>query len=216
MDLRQLAARLDALARDRQQAQRQQTEPLDQQLRRLMEQRSHVPGYTHERFQQDMAALQAKHLALVQQPRSGLADLPGGPLYALLDELCPAYEAAEAPTRAAIRDAVAARRGMPDRVLSYAQSLAGQVRSAADEPLLHRALVAVSIENHAVDYRDSLLATADMYVRAERSGIDPRPYFAYAADLSDTATPLGGPTPVAQVLRDFPGYAVLAERRGRP
>ena len=131
----------------------------------------------------------------------------------LLDELIPKYLAGTDAEREGLRRAVAARRALPDRVRAYAWSVAQRIRSPEDVELLRAGLAAMSIENCAVDYRDTLLALAELWVRAERAGIDPQRHFEAVAAVSDTHVPAGGSTPVSKTLRDFHGYAVLAEPR---
>lgn len=133
----------------------------------------------------------------------------------LLDELIPEYLAGTDAEREHVRRAVAARWTLLDRVRGYAVSLAERIRTPQDVGLLRAGLAAMSIENCAVDYRDTLLALAELWVRAERAGIDPRPHFGAIAAVSDTQVPQGGSTPMAKTLREFHGYAVVAERRGK-
>ncbi len=139
---------------------------------------------------------------------------PDPPLYIVLDDLCPAYLDATDDWRMHVRTIVAAQSGLPDRVRAYAQKIASRINSAEDEESLRVALAAMSIEDAATDYRDTLSALADIYVRAERAGIDARRSFVDASRLSSTEVPAGGSTPLADVLREFHGYAILQERRG--
>ena len=142
-------------------------------------------------------------------------DDPYAEMYALLDLLCPRYLAAPAAERAAIRGAVGGRVGMLSALLGYIHRAARQIHSPADEHWLIHGLAAASIENCHRDFRDVLLALAELYVAAEAGGMDPKPAFARVAALSDSDKPAGGPTPVREMLAHFHDYAVLAERKAR-
>ncbi len=74
-------------------------------------------------------------------------------------------------------------------------------------------MAAVSIENCRQDFRDVLLALADLYVAAEEVGIDPRPEFNAVSRLSSEKKPAGGTTAVSTVLADFYRSAALRERK---
>ncbi len=139
---------------------------------------------------------------------------PDPPLHIVLDDLCPAYLDAADDWRMHVRAIVAAQSGLPDRVRAYAQNVANRVNSAEDGESLRVALAAMSIEDAATNYRDTLSALADIYLRAERAGVDAHRNFVDASRLSSTEVPAGGSTPLAEVLREFHGCAILQERRG--
>src|SRR5437763_12610434 len=84
-----------------------------------------------------------------------------------------------------------------------------QLRATRDRAWLTLGLAGASIENSRRDYRDLLLALAELYVAAEESGLDPQPEFARIATLSDGEKPAGGPTPVSKMLARFHLSAVL-------
>lgn len=200
MDLAALTARLDELEQEFQRRMAPVNRFLEENLRRV----NQPGGLTPNEFDR-------KSREVLERVGNGEAGL-----HTLLDEVCPAYLEAPAVDREAVRAAVQSRRSMPDRVRAYAEMLAKSIRSPQDIDALSAALAAMSIENCASDYRDTLLTLAEIYVRAERAGIDPRPHFDSVAGLSSAEVPRGGSTPVARMLRDFHGYAVLAERRGKP
>jgi hypothetical protein len=125
------------------------------------------------------------------------------------------YLAAASRERKAIRSVVSDKDGILSALLGYAYRAATQLRTKADEEWLDKGLAAVSIENCSKDYRDVLLALAELYVAAEEMGINPKPAFKAAAALSSRETPRGGKTPVSKMLSSFHSYGALKERRGR-
>jgi hypothetical protein len=200
MDLATLSARLDELDWEFQRRMAPVNRFLADNLRRV----NQPDGLTPTEFDR-----QAREV----RERAGDGEAA---LHALLDELCPAYLRGTSDERAAVRAAVAAKRTMPDRVRGYAHVRARSIRSPEDVETLRVALSAMSIENCAMDYRDTLLALAEIYVRAERAGIDPQPHFEAVAAVSSSERPRGGRTPLAQMLPVFHTYAVLPARRGKP
>jgi hypothetical protein len=76
-------------------------------------------------------------------------------------------------------------------------------------------LAAISIENCARDYRDVLLALAELYVTAEEAGIKPSSDFRAVSKLSSEEKPRGGDTSMKKMLANFRGYGALRERRER-
>jgi hypothetical protein len=131
------------------------------------------------------------------------------------DRLCQIYLAASHEQRARIRTAVSDKRGVLNHLLGHFYRSARQIHSAADGQWLRIGLAAASIENCSSDYRDFLLALAELFVAAESAGINPRPEFKAVAAMSSRETPRGGMTPVSTMLSKFHTYAVLKERRGR-
>ena len=131
------------------------------------------------------------------------------------DHLCQIYLAASHEERARIRTAVSDKRGILNRLLGHVYRSARQIHSAADRQWLRIGLAAASIENCSSDYRDFLLALAELYVTAEAAGLNPRSDFKAVAAMSSRETPRGGTTPVSSMLARFHTYGVLKERRGR-
>jgi hypothetical protein len=136
-------------------------------------------------------------------------------MYDFFDELCPAYLDAASPQRAEIRAVVSDKAGLPSALLGYVYRSASQIQSASDGEWLRRGLAAASIENCARDFRDVVLALAELYVAAEEAGIDPKPAFKAVARLSSRDKPRGGTTPVRQMLANFHRYGALKERKRR-
>jgi hypothetical protein len=131
------------------------------------------------------------------------------------DHLCQIYLAASQEQRARIRTVVSDKRGILNHLLGHVYQSARQIHSTADRQRLRIGLAAASIENCSSDYRDFLLALAELYVTAEAAGLNPRPEFKAVAAMSSRETPRGGTTPVSSMLARFHTYAVLKERRGR-
>jgi hypothetical protein len=135
-------------------------------------------------------------------------------IYSLFERLCAAYLGCDSTGRMKIRDFVAARKTPRTLLWMYVGELSKQIKCGDDVDQLTLGLAAVSIENCGSDYRDTLTTLADLYVRAEEVGIDPRPIFDAVADLStDSPTP-GGCDALSTTLREFESHAVLQERRG--
>jgi hypothetical protein len=163
-------------------------------------------GYTAADCDRDIEAIREKQRARYD---------PYQAIHAFLDELCPAYLEASAEERAAVRGAVSDKRGVLSALLGYAYRAAQRIQSPADREWLRRGLAAISIENCARDYRDVLLALAELYVVAEEAGLRPRSEFTAVSKLSSRELPRGGDTPMQGMLANFSRYAVLRERRKR-
>lgn len=163
-------------------------------------------GYTPADFERDVKAVKDRQRARYD---------PYEAIYALLDELCPAYLDASAEQRAAVRAAVSDKRGVSGALLGYVYRAAERVRSSVDRGWLWKGLAAISMENCGRDYRDVLLALAELYVAAEEAGIEPRADFKAVSRRSSGEKPRGGRTSMRQMLARFQSYGVLRERRER-
>ena len=163
-------------------------------------------GYTTADSKRDIKAIRERQLARYD---------PYQAIYALPDELCPAYLAASAEERAAVRAAASDKNGVLSALLGYAWRAARQIQSPEDREWLRRGLAAISIENCARDYRDVLLALAELYVMAEEAGIKPSSDFRAVSRLSGEEKPRGGDTSMKKMLANFRGYGALRERRRR-
>lgn len=69
-----------------------------------------------------------------------------------------------------------------------------------DKVWLMRGLVASSMENCSVDFRDSLSRLASLYSTAKQKGIDPEPIFQEIAKISSHEIPVGGSTPMSEMM----------------
>jgi len=180
-------------------------EPINQVIRESLF-KVNRDGYTPADYERDVKAIREKQRARYD---------PYQAIYELLDELCPAYLEASAERCAAVRVAVSDKGGVLSALLGYAYRAAKRIQSPLDREWLRRGLAAISIENCARDYRDVLLALAELYVAAEEAGIRPRSDFTAVSRLSSRELPRGGDTPMQGMLANFSRYAVLRERRKR-
>lgn len=137
-------------------------------------------------------------------------------IYRLLDGLCAVYLDPSSQQRAEIRSAVSGKEGIWSGLIAYAYRAAKRLESPADKEWLRLGLAAISIENCGADFRDTLMALAELWLAGERAGIDPEPYFKEVAELSSCQAPSGGTTTLRDMLSGFRSYAVLQERRNRP
>jgi len=117
------------------------------------------------------------------------------------NDLCRIYVDASHQERRLIRDAVADKEGILNCLLGYVYESARQVRVTRDRSWLRIGLAAAAIQVGGYDYRDFLLALAELYVTAEEVGIDPEPEFEAMG---------------AGIPADFHTYAVVRSRRARP
>jgi hypothetical protein len=180
-------------------------EPINQVIRESLF-KVNRDGYTPADYERDVEAIREKQRAKYD---------PYQAIYELLDELCPAYLEASAERRAAVRVAASDKSGVLSALLGYAYRMAKRIQSPLDREWLRRGLAAISIENCARDYRDVLLALAELYVAAEEAGIRPRSDFTAVSKLSSGEKPTGGSTSVKEMLANFSRYGVLRERRKR-
>lgn len=163
-------------------------------------------GYTWRMFKEELARLNAS-LRAVHDPGPGLM--------ALFIELCDLFLVSDETVRRDLRAFAAQRRELSDHLLTVANYNASEIKSSADLTPLRRGLAAISIENCALDFRDDLIALAQLYVGAEEAGIDPRPHFEFVAELSDDRPTPGGFESTAKMLRELERCAVVAERRSK-
>jgi hypothetical protein len=163
-------------------------------------------GYAPADYERDWRAVRERQLDTYD---------PYPAIYELLDELCPAYLEVSAPERDAIRAAVSDKNGVLSALLGYAYRAAKRIQSPADSEWLRRGLAAISIENCSRDWRDVLLALAELYVVAEEAGIKPQSDFTAVSRLSSDKKPVGSDTSMRGILAHFRSYGVLKERRRR-
>ena len=162
-------------------------------------------GYTAKDLERDMKRAREEQLA-----KNNIYE----EINAFYDQLMPQYLGAVDAEREQIRSLFQKKRGLQNVLLGFAYRAADGINSPSDIPPLRLGLAAMSIEDFSVDYRDSLLALAELCVRAERAGIDPRPVFDEIAEMSSAQVSTGGAkNPTCKILKDFQTYAVLNERR---
>jgi hypothetical protein len=100
--------------------------------------------------------------------------------------------------RAAVLEAFRGRYGLLNMLVGLAYTAADRIRSTGEDIWLRIGLTAASIEESLgkVDFRDRLLALAELFVTAEEAGLDPR------ADFESICG-----------LKGFSDYAVVRSRR---
>ena len=202
MNLEQIAKQLDGLEVRYQDWRK----PIDDLIERSVR-RVNRDGYTFADSQREVEEITNKQRAEYDPVRE---------TFAFFDDVCLVFLNATAQQRDQLRALVSGKPGVQASLLSYAYSSVGRLQSPNDIQLLRNALAAVSMENCSGDARDVLVALAEMYVMAEKVGMDPEPHFKYVASLSSNQRPRGGHTPVSEILDHFTGYAILKERRARP
>ena len=112
-----------------------------------------------------------------------------------------------------IRTSFYGNRDFENFLFGYTRRAVSQLQTSGEEIWLWRGLVSTSLENCGIDYRDTLICLAELFVTAENHGIDAKGSFQKVAWRSSQEKPRGVPTPVAQVLMNFESYAILEERR---
>jgi hypothetical protein len=75
---------------------------------------------------------------------------------------------------------------------------------------LQQPLAAVSIDDDGTDFRDTYVALGDLYIAAARCGMDPRPYFDEAAEISSGVSNIEQ-TSMRDFLLRFEGSAYFGE-----
>jgi hypothetical protein len=125
------------------------------------------------------------------------------------------YATTDAGTKRTVRSAAAQVRGIGDLLLGIAKWYAADARGASATTECALAVEAISLENCASDFRDTLRAMGVTWLAFERNGLDPRAAFLRAAAGADRDPPRGGRTPVAEMLTAFETSAYLAALRPR-
>jgi hypothetical protein len=127
---------------------------------------------------QELAALEA------QGPTSTLSIFEPSPeLEQFCCDLCRLYLAASMLERYRIQFLVTDKEGLQNCLLGHAYKCATQLQATKDENWLRLGLAASILASQKMDYRDVLLAWAELYVVAEETGLDPNPAFKAIASL---------------------------------
>ncbi len=112
-----------------------------------------------------------------------------------------------------IRASFYGNRRFENFLFGYTRRAVAQLRSTGQDTWLWRGLVSLSLENSGIDYRDTLVGLAELYVNAEIQGILPKPYLEKVASVSSREKPRGGAIPMYHMMMGFDKYAILKERR---
>jgi hypothetical protein len=117
-----------------------------------------------------------------------------------LNAFCQHYFRASKQQRALIRSAVHNKKGVLNQLMACVHQAAERLQATKDTAWLEIGAAAAALLGGQLDYRDFLLALAELYVMAEEAGLDPDPVF----------EAVGGGIP-----SDFHTYAVVRRRRAR-
>ena len=158
----------------------------------------HIDWSDHEGSKKLDLAVQefsAKHQAQNPDPTENI--------HAFLDQEYEAYLNATQEECNAIRASFSINRDFEDLLLGYVYDAVKKLRSSKDVKWLERGLVAASLENSGMDYRDTIVHLRELYKEATVAGIDPNPYFQKAAALANREKPRGGSTPLSDLLESY-------------
>ena len=154
---------------------------------------------------------------LALEPELGHSTLafyePTGDVAQLVQDVCDAYLIATPAECAIVRVALSQSPSVLNHLMGYAYHAGQTLEATGQREWLRRGLAAISIENCRYDYRDVLLALADLYLAAEAAGLDPQSDFVAVATLSAQEFSRGGMTPVSKMLAEFHTYNVLQSQR---
>lgn len=88
-----------------------------------------------------------------------------------------------------------------------------ELKSTGDTTWLTRGLIAISIEDCCVDFRNTITCLAKLYVAAERKGMNPETAFQTIAKISSTKMPRGGESSVSGMMGTIHSYAATDYER---
>jgi len=121
----------------------------------------------------------------LRAPLGEPARQPGGEeLASDLSLACRLYLRGEETLRREIRISFSQWTAVRGRMLAQAWSFGHKLADTCDECWMRLGLVAISIDDIGTDLRDTCAALGALYVCAVRCGMEPRPYFEVAADIS--------------------------------
>ncbi len=94
-----------------------------------------------------------------------------------------------------------ANRFLEDLFFRYTKEIAiPKLKETGDKIWLTKGLIAMSLENSGIDYRDSIMALSDLRKVANEKNLDPEPEFIRIAKISSNEKPRGGETPMRQLM----------------
>ncbi len=129
-----------------------------------------------------------------------------------VDRLCEVYLSATPPQQKLIR-ALFSEDALFHRVFdSYTQRVYEKMQSTKEVRWLYNGLVVHSLEDNRVDWRDVLVALSDLWLHAEKSGINPSSIFREVAAMS-SATALYDYHSMQGLMASIETSACLAEMR---
>lgn len=139
-------------------------------------------------------------------------DLPGE-IYDFLDKNIRIYLEGTPEEQEAIRAVPTGNRDFSQIVWGYIVRAKQNLMETGDEEWLIRGVSMISIENLQIDWRDTLVNLASIYVEAEKHGLKPQRVLSEVAKASSQERPEWSDTSMASILRHFRSYAVLKEAR---
>jgi hypothetical protein len=93
---------------------------------------------------------------------------------------------------------------LEDLFLRYGRERAiPKIKETGDKTWLTRGLIAISLENSGIDYRDSILLLHELYKVADERNLDPKTEFMKIAQISSIETPRGGSTPMSKMMANI-------------
>jgi hypothetical protein len=147
----------------------------------------------------------------LRAPLGEPANQPGGKeLASDLNLACELYLRGDAALQREIRHSFNEWTAVRGRVLAKAWSFADKLADTCDDRWLRLGLAAVSIDDNGIDFRDTYVALGDLYIGAVRCGMDPRPYFDDAAEISSGVSNIER-TSMRDFLLRFEGSAYFGE-----
>jgi hypothetical protein len=114
----------------------------------------------------------------------------------LLDRICRTYLSADAADKSKLVSQLSNKKGILNCLLGNAYRYAEKLKKTKDVEWLRLGLVSSYLANQKMDYRDVLLAWAELYVVAEEARVSPDQEFLNICGVSD-----------------FSHYAVVRSRR---
>jgi hypothetical protein len=139
-------------------------------------------------------------------------DLPGR-INSFLDNNYTVYLESSPEICEKIRGTFYGDRNFENFLFTYTRRAVSELLATGEESWLSRGLASTSLENCGIDYRDTLVCLAELFVTAENQGIDPKTSFLKVAEISSHYKPRGGSTPVSEMMKNFENYPILIERR---
>lgn len=141
-------------------------------------------------------------LVVENTPEKTLSNELPEEIHTFLDQNIEEYLSASAEDRDKLRKACEDS-AFTEFLCRYAYRANEQLQISKDVRWLVRGVIAISIENFWIDFRDVIRYLHNLHSMATKVGIDPRPIFQQISTVSSQEIPRGGPTPVSEVMKNF-------------
>jgi len=136
--------------------------------------------------------------------RDGVSDAKGGvELLAVLDDFCDVYRRATQEKRTQIRELVASSHSVLVWLDYYSKITISRFKRTHEAKWLERSLVAQSMIDQRLDFREIYMSLGAFYIIARRLNIDPDPYFRAVAGLSSAKINRSVQLSTKRLLSDF-------------